>query len=47
MKTLAQPPDISADPQAATPYFLREAEFDRAVRDEEALRGVPPEPRAA
>jgi hypothetical protein len=47
METLHEPSDISADPQAATPYFRREAEFDRAVRDEEALRGVPPEPWAA
>jgi len=47
MNTLARPSDNPPDPQAATPYFSRKAEFDRAVRDEEALRGVPPEPWAA
>ena len=45
MNTLTQPSDNP--PEAATPYFSRKAEFDRAVRDEEALRGVPPEPWAA
>ncbi len=48
MKTVAQPPDISADPQAATPYFRRRA-FTRAV-DEAAqwyAGGLPPDPLAA
>ena len=47
MDTLARPADNPPDPQAATPYFRREAEFDQAVRDEEARRGVTPEPWAA
>ena len=47
MNTLARPADNPPDPQAATPYFRREAEFDQAVRDEEARRGLPPEPWAA
>ena len=47
MDTLARPADNPPAPQAATPYFSREAEFDQAVRDEEARRGVTPEPWAA
>ena len=47
MNTLTQTPDNPAAPQAATPYFSREAEFDRAVRDEETRRGLTPEPWAA
>ena len=47
MDTLTQSPDNPRAPQAATPYFRREAEFDQAVRDEEARRGVPLEPWAA
>jgi hypothetical protein len=47
VNTLTQTPVSPAAPQAATPYFSREAEFDRAVSDEEARRGVTPEPRAA
>ena len=47
MDTLPSPSDNPAAPQAATPYFRREAEFNQAVRDEEARRGVPPGPWAA
>ena len=47
MNTLTQAPVNPAAPQAATPYFSREAEFDQAVRDEEARRGLTPEPWAA
>jgi len=47
MDTLARPDDNPRAPQAATPYFSREAEFNQAVRDEEARRGLTPEPWAA
>jgi len=42
MDTLARPAD-----NPPTPYFSREAEFNQAVRDEEARRGLTPEPWAA
>jgi len=47
VNTLTQTSVSPAAPQAATPYFRREAEFDQAVRDEEARRGLTPEPWAA
>ena len=46
MDTLQESPDISADPQAATPYFRR-ARADAEVRAEAARRGLPPDPLAA
>jgi hypothetical protein len=46
MKTLAQPTDNPPDPQAATPYFVRAAEFRRNVAEECAQRGWPPPPAA-
>lgn len=50
MDTLHQPTVNPPDPQAATPYFVRdaEAEFRRNVEEECARRGwVPPDPWAA
>ena len=46
MNTLPEPPDISGDPQAATPYFRR-ARADAEVRAEAARRGLGPDPLAA
>ena len=42
MPNLPSPSDNPPAPQAATPYFRREAEFDQAVRDEETRRGLTP-----
>jgi hypothetical protein len=42
MDTLARPADNPPDPQAATPYYFREA-----VDAEAARRGLTPEPWAA